>query len=163
VSGWLAVAVWSRQSSERQQPLCCLHSVIAYSCTPTQPLTHPQGYAALGFTANAGSMYPSDSVIGWVAPDGSAKVTSYHLTSYDVTPGDAVTGWAGNMGVVKTGGKTVVCFSRAMDAAAAKAVPKLNAAGGWVACVGGGWAGGGCVCGLNSSSALSSLHLGKAT
>lgn len=87
------------------------------------------GYAALGFTANAGSMYPSDSVIGWVAPDGSAKVTSYHLTSYDVTPGDAVTGWAGNMGVVKTGGKTVVCFSRAMDAAAAKAVPKLNAAG----------------------------------
>ncbi|GBF98451.1 hypothetical protein Rsub_11096 [Raphidocelis subcapitata] len=84
------------------------------------------GYAALGFTARPGKMYPSDAVIGWVAPDGTAKVSGYHLTSYEVAPTDAAPGWASNLGVVSEAGATTVCFSRALSEAAAKAVPKLN-------------------------------------
>ncbi len=58
------------------------------------------------------------------------QVASYYLTDYTVSPKDETTGWASNMGVVKAGGKTVVCFSRPVAAAAAaKAVPALNEAG----------------------------------
>ncbi|KAI8476045.1 MAG: hypothetical protein J3K34DRAFT_5359 [Monoraphidium minutum] len=88
-----------------------------------------QGWASTGFTSTPGAMYPADVVLGWVAGDGTAKVASYHLKEYDVTPSDEVTGWAYSMGVARDGGGTMVCFSRAVDAAAAKAVPKLKTDG----------------------------------
>jgi hypothetical protein len=57
------------------------------------------------------------------------QVASYHLVSYEVAPEDATTGWAYSMGVVQQDGKTIVCFSRPVDAPAAKASPKLNLPG----------------------------------
>lgn len=47
------------------------------------------------------------------------QVSAYALKNYDPSPADEITGFASNMGVVKTAGTTVVCFSRPLAGAAA--------------------------------------------
>lgn len=88
-----------------------------------------QGWVGLSFPVVAGRMAPADAVIGWVGSSGVPEVAAYYLTGHVVSQSNSVTGWSTNMGVVKLGQSTIVCFSRPVKATAARAVDSVNTAG----------------------------------
>ena len=70
-------------------------------------------------------MFPSDVVLGSVDAAGSPKVDAYKVTDYALTPDNKNSGWATNMGVVKSRGSTMICFSRPTSSISAAASPVI--------------------------------------
>eukprot|EP00798_Chlamydomonas_sp_ICE-L_P021420 gene21420-28384_t len=86
------------------------------------------GYVGFSFSEDSAYMYPSEAVVGWVAPDGSATVASWYVSSYDSILGLGNTllpSWAQAMGVSQANGATTICFSRMLTDINSQIYPTL--------------------------------------
>ncbi|MEW5301605.1 MAG: hypothetical protein WDW36_004455 [Sanguina aurantia] len=77
------------------------------------------GYVSFAFTGTPGSMPHSDTILGWVNPDGSGHVAAYHVTGNFMSPSSIVSpSWAYQQAVSQTSDplthakRTAICFSR---------------------------------------------------
>jgi hypothetical protein len=68
-------------------------------------------------------MFPADVVLGSVSASGVPTVDAYKVTDYIITPDNKNGGWTTNMGVVKSKGNMLVCFSRPISSVSAAASP----------------------------------------
>ncbi|KAG2487981.1 hypothetical protein HYH03_013421 [Edaphochlamys debaryana] len=97
----------SSSSSSTSSTLSTLPSASLVHLALASPM---EGYAALAFAAQSGTMSPADSVIGRIE-NGVAKVETYKLEGYDLGALQSPS-WAQHAGVVATSaGGTVLCFS----------------------------------------------------